>query len=204
MDMHTLLKRHPILSDQITQQELQVILRELEGILEKSVSGDIVELGCYVGTTSLFIQRILRTEVTKREFHVYDSFAGLPPKTVYDNSPAGEQFKAGELQTSKQTFIKNFKQAGLPMPIIHKGWFDQLQTRDLPGSIAFAFLDGDFYASIADSLKLVWPKLSAGAVTIVDDYQAEALPGARHAVDEWLQDHPATLRVEASLAIIYR
>lgn len=202
--MHALLRRYPIISDQMTLQELQVIIRELERILEKSVNGDIVELGCFIGTASLFIQRILRAEATNRKFHVYDSFEGLPPKQLVDQSPAGEQFKAGELLARKQDFIKNFKQAGLPLPRIHKSWFNKLMPSDLPDHVAWAFLDGDFYQSIIDSLQLVWPKLSSGAVVIVDDYQAEALPGARRAVDEWLRNHPATLRVEASLAIIHR
>ena len=36
---------------------------------------------------------------------------------------------------------------------MHKGWFDQLSDREVPEQIAFAFLDGDFYSSIIDSLR---------------------------------------------------
>ena len=74
----------------------------------------------------------------------------------------------------------------------------------MPEQIAFAFLDGDYYASIRDSLALVWPRLTPGAVIIVDDYANEKLPGAARAVDEWLATHPAQLRVQASLAILSR
>ena len=88
------------------------------------------------------------------------------------------------------------------MPIIHKGWFSDLTLADTPDVISFAFLDGDFYESIHDSLKVVWPKLAPGAIVVVDDYQAEALPGAKRAVDEWLKTHPARVRVVASLAVI--
>ena len=67
----------------------------------------------------------------------------------------------------------------------------------------FAFLDGDYYESIMTPLTRIWPKLNAEAVVVVDDYAHDALPGARRAIDEWLKTHPATLRVESSLAILY-
>ena len=53
--------------------------------------------------------------------------------------------------------------------------------------IAFAFLDGDFYESIKDSIKLVAPKMSDGGVMVVHDYTNPALPGVKRAVDEWMQ-----------------
>jgi O-methyltransferase len=197
-----LLTRYPIISDQVDIAELRVILRELQKTIDKNVLGDVVELGCYVGTTSLFLQRMLKN--TDKTLHVYDSFAGLPPKAAQDASPAGEQFKEGELLATKAQLIKYFKQAGLPMPVIHKVWFEQLTVADTPDTISFAFLDGDFYTSILSSLKVVWPKLAPGAIVLIDDYQTEALPGVRQAVNEWSKDHSFTLRNEASLAIITR
>lgn len=193
---------YPIVSDQITRQELAVIVRELHHVLAAGVPGDVVELGCYVGTTSLFLQRILRADGTGKMLHVYDSFAGLPDKSPQDASPAGEQFKGGELAASKAQLIKHFKQAGLPLPVIHKAWFEDLTVQDTPARICFAFLDGDFYSSIMASLKVVWPKLQPGAVLVIDDYQTEALPGVRQALKEWSRDHSFTLQVEASLAIV--
>lgn len=195
-----LLDRHSIVSDQITRAELRVILRELQKTLDTGVPGDVVELGCYVGTTSLFLQRLLAG--TGRTLHVYDSFAGLPPKTLPDTSPAGEQFKQGELTASKARLVTHFKRAGLPLPVIHKAWFEALLPTDMPERISFAFLDGDFYASILASLTVVWPHLVPGAVVVIDDYQTEALPGVRRAVTEWSRRHTFTLRTEASLAII--
>jgi O-methyltransferase len=193
---------HPIISDQIDRKELAVILRECQAVLAKGVNGDIVEFGCYVGTTSLFLQRLIAQTGQAKALHVYDSFAGLPEKTAPDASPVGEQFKGGELLAAKSQLIKNFKHAGLPLPVIHKGWFEELSPGDVPEHISFAFLDGDFYTSIKASLELVWPKLQPGAMVLVDDYQTEALPGVRQILKEWSRDHSFMLRTEASLAII--
>ena len=197
-----LLKKYPIISDQIEPGELKVILNELEACLENDIPGGVVEMGCYTGTTSLFIQRLLVT-TDKRKFHVYDSFEGLPEKSIKDQSPAGTQFETGSLIATKLQFINNFKKAGLPLPSIHKAWFKDLSPTLLPTPVAFAFLDSDFYDSILTSLRLVWPRLSPGATVVVDDYHNEALPGAKRAVDEWLQHHKyKQIRVEKSLAII--
>ena len=194
--------RFPIISDQVDEVELRQILAMFGDVLRRKVSGDVVELGCYVGTTSLFLQRMILDDDTGRVLHVYDSFEGLPAKTLPDASPAGQQFVKGELKTAKSIFVRHFKHAGLPLPVIHKSWFDELSDADMPGRIAFAFLDGDFYESIKDSLRLVWPRLADGAMVVIDDYQSEALPGTKRAVDEWLVTHPARLRVVSSLAIL--
>lgn len=193
---------HPIVSDQINRQELAVIVRECRNVIAKGVEGDIVELGCYVGTTSLFLQRLILQDAPAKTLHVYDSFAGLPHKLPQDQSPAGEQFKGGELAAARAQLVKHFRRAGLRLPIIHKGWFEDLTPNDMPERIGFAFLDGDFYGSILASLRVVWPRLAPGATVVIDDYQTEALPGVRQAVKEWSHNHSFKLRVEASLAII--
>lgn len=202
VDIEALISKYPVVSDQIEKNELRVILRELSRSLSGCTSGSVVEFGCFVGTASLFIRRVIDMTASEVAFHVYDSFEGLPEKTASDLSPAGLQFVPGSLTASRKEFTFNFKKAGLQLPRIHKGWFSQLTEADVPNRIAFAFLDGDYYRSIADSLHLITPKLLPGATIVVDDYANEALPGTTRAVDEWMTGRPASLRVEATLAII--
>jgi O-methyltransferase len=181
-----LLQRHPLISQQVNSAQLQVLLAELEQVIDRCPHGAVVEFGCYIGTTSLFIRRLLDAKSENREFHVYDSFEGLPAKTLEDNSAAGDQFQAGELSVSKKDFLREFQRAGLRPPKVHKAWFSDLTSSDVPAEIVFAFLDGDFYESIRDSLKLVLPRMQPGGVIIIDDYAREALPGAARAVHQLL------------------
>ncbi len=200
-----LLKKYPITSDQVTWDRLEVVLGEFERILNSGVPGDIVEFGCYIGTTSLFLRRLLDAygQSGSRELHVYDSFEGLPEKSKQDASPAGEQFRAGELSVGKKQLLLEFKKANLQPPIIHKGWFNELTADEIPKRVAFAFLDGDFYESIRESLKLVWPALDSKGVITIDDYGRAALPGAERAVLEFIHEGPsARLIVKHSIAII--
>ena len=202
--IHRLLAQHPIVSDQVSREDIELVLRELDRVLEQGVPGDIVELGCYIGTTSLFIRRLLDEygQSNNHAFHVYDSFAGLPPKDKQDTSAAGVDFKAGELAVSKKQFLHEFHKAHLQPPVVHKGWFEDLTEADIPAHVAFAFLDGDFYSSILTSLKLVWPRLSPGGVVLVDDYQRPELPGPERAVGDFFQAQPPALRVAHNIAII--
>jgi O-methyltransferase len=199
------LNGHPIISDQISRESLSVICKQLREILAADIPGAIVEFGCYVGTTSLFIRRELDAAggSERRPFHVYDSFEGLPPKTAPDTSAAGVDFEPGKLYVSKREFLQQFHAANLRPPTIHKDWFGELTDADVPPEIAFAFLDGDFYESIIDSLRLVWPRLSPGGRIIIDDYQREALPGVDRAIRDFTQRKAVQIRAEQNLAILF-
>ena len=104
---------------------------------------------------------------------------------------------------TKREVKARFLRAGLPVPIIKKAWFNELIKMDLPEKIAFAFLDGDLYGSIRDSLRLVEGKMSNGGVIMVHDYDNLALPGVVKAVDEWLRGKDVKMKRNKSLAIIY-
>ena len=117
---------------------------------------------------------------------LYDSFEGLPEKSASDKSVVGEEFARGALAVTKREVKERFLRAGLRVPVIKKAWFADLKEADMPREIAFAFLDGDFYESIMDSLKLVGPRMVTGGVILVHDYANPALPGVKKAVDEWL------------------
>jgi O-methyltransferase len=193
-----------IASDQVSREGLLLIWNSSIEVLNNKVPGAFVEFGCYIGTTSLYLRRLLdeAKQSTKREFHVYDSFEGLPEKVAQDTSPVGADFKEGALAVHKKEFIEQFRKADLALPRIHKAWFANLTDEDIPNQIAFAFLDGDFYGSILASLRLVWPRLSSGGIIVIDDYGQEALPGVKRAVSDFFQAKRLSLRHEHNSAII--
>jgi len=195
-----------IITDQMTAERMRVVCDNLEMVLGQNVPGDIVEFGCYAGTTSLFIRRLLDTyhQSDTRRFHVYDSFEGLPEKGRQDMAAGGEDFQAGKLSVSKNDFIRQFKAASLRLPVIHKGWFSELPAESVPGTIAFAFLDGDFYHSIIDSLRLVWPRLSEQGILLIDDYKNPKLPGVEQAVNDFFRSKDIRLAHHHDIAVIQK
>lgn len=202
-------------NDQVSEAETEKILGLARRCLD--VPGDFVELGCYKGDTSLLLAEIIRDynrehvvenpvekDVKKmgknggepKKLWVYDSFEGLPEKTQEDESVLGFDFKSGELFVTKREVKERFLRAGLTVPVIKKGWFSELSLDDLPEKIAFAFLDGDYYNSILDSLNLVANRMVKGGVIVVHDYNNSALPGVKKAVDEWLQNKSIDYSIE--------
>ena len=173
---------------QVSDNETAVILSELRNALSRDVSGDIVEFGCYRGDTSLLMERVLEREFPESQSRlwIYDSFEGLPARTREDASVAGDNFRAGELLVTKREVVERFKKAGLRVPRIRKGFFENLSNSDLPEEIAFAFLDGDLYQSIKTSLELVAPRMNKNGVILVHDYNNPQLPGVARAIDEWM------------------
>lgn len=198
--------KYPIISEQIEKDELLVILYELQKTLFANISGDVCEFGCFAGTTSLFLQRLIIKNNPKKKLYLYDSFDGLPDKSKEDQSAQGEDFIAGELIAAKSQLKLNFKKANLTFPKVKKAWFKDLKQKDIPKEICFAFLDGDFYSSIKDSLELIKKNLSSGATIIIDDYDNSALPGAKLATDEFLSRNKSfqLLKITKSLAILQK
>ncbi|MBQ3352491.1 class I SAM-dependent methyltransferase [Candidatus Saccharibacteria bacterium] len=186
---------------QVSDKETAILLELLNSTA--NVPGDVVELGCYKGNTSLEFERVLEKSQPEKHLWLYDSFEGLPAKTKEDNSVAGDNFKAGELLVTKREVVMRFKKAGLKVPRIRKNFFENLDPeQDFPELISFAFLDGDLYGSIKTSLELVWKKLDKNAVVVVHDYNNPELPGVSKALEEWSKNHHFTITQRETLAII--
>lgn len=190
MKIDELLSDLPIISTMVNEDHIRIILNELQSV--DNIMGDVVEFGCNVGTTSVFIQSYLNGS---KQFRVYDSFEGFPEKDIRDE---GEEyhfkFEKGGCKTDIQTFTETFENLSIPLPfMIHKGWFKDIPDFNLPEKISFAFFDSDFYSSIMDSWEKVYPRLSPGAVVCVHDYAWEVLPGVKLACDDFLKDKPETM-----------
>lgn len=162
------------------------------------VPGQVVELGCNAGLTSVFLRMIMDSRDPERELHVYDSFEGLPAPGPHDT-----YLEEGECLTSVDALLQTFADWGVRPPEIHAGWFSETLPDGLPERISFAYLDSDFYDSIQTSLRAVWPRLSAQGSILIDDYgDAEknprawcGLPGVKQACDDFFADHPADVQV---------
>ncbi|CAK0895588.1 unnamed protein product [Prorocentrum cordatum] len=168
----------------MARSELRAVLGHLAAVGD--VEGAVVELGCNAGSTSVLVRRLLdHPGMPAREFHVYDSWEGLPEKHQKDGE--SDWYASGSLASTQEQLQRKFRRANLKPPKQHKGWFSDAVY---PDRIAFAFFDGDFYQSILDSFQAVYPRLVPGARVVIDDYGASRLPGCKLACDEFLADKP--------------
>jgi O-methyltransferase len=183
----------PFISGRMTNVEQRMNMFHLvDQVLAYDVDGDFVELGCNSGQSSVLISKIMQHYKPDKKLYVYDSFEGLPRLNEVD----GRAYHQGQLKTTEDILRHNFKQHNLPLPEIHRGWFNKTLPNGLPEKIAFAYLDGDLYESILVSLEYVYPRLTKGAICLVDDYGDPSinpvgwnkLPGVKKACDEYLAD----------------
>lgn len=177
-----LLQKVPLNTDMINEKHVGTVLKCLDFVLQKKVPGSIVELGCNKGNMGIYIQQLALEH--KRKYHAYDSFEGLPPHSIQDES-TDRTAKGGDLGTSIEEFMEYFDKNNVPLPTIHKGWFNE---QEYPDKIAFAFLDGDFYNSIMDSWQAIYPRLTPGAMVCVHDYGFPPLIGVKQACDAFLKN----------------
>jgi O-methyltransferase len=163
----------------------------LSSLLFYARPGAIVELGCNVGLTSTWIQRIALDAAPDRELHLYDSFQGMPKPGEHD-----PYLNEGELAVNVREVEANFASWGLPLPTIHAGWFEDTLATSLPDTICFAYLDSDFYEPIRTSLRYVYPRLTPGGAILIDDYSDHdvnprawnGFTGVKLACDEFFAD----------------
>jgi O-methyltransferase len=166
--------------DQITNLVLY-----LNDSIEKNIEGDITEFGCYVGESSKYLMKTLLENNSDKKLYVYDSFEGLPPLSKWEE---GTGWREGTLKSTEQVLTSNFVENKLPPPIIHKDWFKNVPEDKLPEKISFAFLDGDFYDSIYDSLNKIFDRVSDGGYICFHDYQRADLPGVRAAIEDTFRE----------------
>jgi O-methyltransferase len=183
----------PFISGRMTNVEQRINMFHLiDQVLAYGVEGDFVELGCNSGQSSVLISTVMQHYESGKKLYVYDSFEGLPPLNAVD----GSAYHQGQLKTTEDALRYNFKQHNLPLPEIRRGWFSETLPNDLPEKISFAYLDGDLYDSILISLQYVYPRLTQGAICLIDDYGDASinpvgwnkLPGVKKACDEYLAD----------------
>lgn len=182
MTAQEILSKYPHTTQNILEHHLKFMMEQLEKT--KDIEGEVIEVGCHAGLTSVYFRRVLNEIKSTKQFHAYDSFQGLPKKKQEDLSVGiGETFKEGYFDLKGTWQIEErFRNAKLELPILHQGWF---ADQEYPDKISFAFLDGDFYSSIKDSLQAVWHKMSKGGIVCIHDYGWEALPGVERACREF-------------------
>lgn len=187
LDIVKFVKKYNISSRLIDENKLIYLLKTLQNILEENIPGDIVELGCNIGTTTIFIKRLLNYYKSDKNLYVYDSWKGLPEKNEFDFSNNTEKrFEKGCYSISKNLFIDNLIRNNISIPTIYSGNFKDISDTNFPNKICFAVFDGHFYTSILESFKKTYYKIQIGGKIVIIRYGDPSLPGIKKACTDFL------------------
>ena len=128
-----------------------------------SVSGDVIEFGCFKGGSSVNLSIVCN--IVGRKLLVCDSFEGLPePKeedkvhyNLYTNHY--DHYEEGRFATSLDEVKSNITQFGcIDAAEFVVGYFEN-SLKNLNRKYIFAFFDADFVDSLKPCLHEVWPNL---------------------------------------------
>ncbi len=147
--------------------------------------GDFVECGVNTGSTSLAICKYLDIDATGRTFWLFDTYRGTPLEQASSAELArarafNESFYEECFALAKKNFSQ-FKCAKLVRGMVPA----TLEQFPADRKVAYLHIDMNLAAPELAAIQFFWPKLSPGAVVLLDDYGFMGHESQRDAMDEF-------------------
>jgi O-methyltransferase len=166
-------------------------------LMDNKMIGDYLEFGVGMGRSAVAaIRAYSRTNVIVN-FHLFDSFCGLPKFAGPDMS--SNQFQEGDYSYNEESvkeFLVKHSVWDKGRVLFHRGWFNEtvdkwcIAASKDKREISVIHLDMDLYESCATVLKSIRPLLKTGIVFMFDDwncFKASNAAGERKATLDWLR-----------------
>lgn len=176
---YTMLSNERIINNILSVQE----------IVENNIEGDIIECGVWKGGSIMAMILALKEFNSKRQIHLFDTFAGMTPPTEHDKDFRGAKAE-DVLQNPYMKCIShldevknNLNKIGCDLTNIKFVVGDILHNKFIPEKIALLRLDTDWYESTKAELEMFYPNVVNGGIVIIDDYGY--WQGSKKAVDEF-------------------
>lgn len=207
---HTPLRRFlfPRYQYAFSPRQLAALIRLVDEA--RRVPGDLVEVGCFVGATTVFLNQHLRAEDDVRRYLCIDTFAGFTGDDVaFEEQTRGKHLDQVQREclfgmNDQRWFDYTMRLNGFANVTTLKGDIKTVTLIEQTKGIAFALLDVDLYQPTRAALAQVWPLLAPGGVIVIDDCHADhAFDGAHQAWREFITANglPAEI-VEHKLAVL--
>jgi hypothetical protein len=182
-------------------ERVHALIEAVRYVISSDIKGDFVECGVYKGGSMMAMALTLLSKGIKdRELYFFDTFEGMPAPgerdvdDVFGNS-VNEEFSKWRISDVSSTWVnapmEKVKAAmastGYPMERMHfiKGMVEDTLPSQAPNTVALLRLDTDWYQSTFHEMAHLYPRLSVGGVTIIDDYGH--FKGAKDAVDDYFR-----------------
>ncbi len=198
--------RDSLMSSDATRAEYWDALAEecaqsaLIALLEDALKlpGDIIECGVFRGASLRRIAKTVKDRAPERTVYGLDSFEGFPEGGITDADTKlfrsetrlmGKFRDADDVPARLTQFAETFD---IKLEL-RKGYFEKTLPDLTDQTFCFLHIDSDTYASHVEVLAALFDRVTPGGVIVLDDYDAEAWPGAKRAVDEFLENRAETV-----------
>lgn len=162
-----------------------MLLLLCKSIATRQVEGAIAELGVFQGKTA----QLFHHYFPNRELYLFDTFSGFDKRDVQSekNTTGLETTEAHFSNTSAALVRSTIQPVNNNIHFI-EGCFPQTWSAAMDQmTFALVHLDADLYAPTKAGLEQFYPRLNAGGLVVIHDYNAWF--GARTAVDEYCQEN---------------
>lgn len=184
-----------------SDERIFALCEAVRHVARHGIPGDIVECGVWRGGSMMAAARtLMEAGETSRRLYLFDTFAGMPPPSGHDR--CHDQRRAEELLADADPSVEDsiwcvaslddvqqaMSSVGYPHENVRyvQGRVEETVPAQAPERIALLRLDTDWYESTKHELEHLMPRMSPGAVVIIDDYGW--WQGARKAVDEYWRE----------------
>lgn len=162
-----------------------------------------VEIGTFRGGSAALVSQALRTHAgAPIDMYVVDTFEGHLDATFTSHDPEQQRGKFTEVTFDDvRAFLSAYSGTHVYKgdgATVVRGWPDR--------QYALVHLDVDLYQPTRECLEYFAPRVAAGGVIVMDDYEAPTCPGVAVAAHEYLAGHPdfQTWRLQAEQLVLVR
>lgn len=187
-------------------------LATLIDVLDEAVQqpGDVIEIGCFVGTTTIYLNKHLAAIQHKRRYLALDTFHGFTKADVtFEQQQRGKTVEQVErdclfAMNNKKWFDYTMTLNGLQQVESIAGDINKISLSSYTQHLCFVLIDVDLYLPTKHALSQVWELLAPGGIIVIDDCAADhVFDGSRQAWLEFIEQHQlAQELVNDKLAII--
>ncbi len=184
-----------------SKERILALIEATRYVIKNDIQGDFVECGVWKGGSIITMIKILQENDSKRDIHLFDTFAGMPKPTSNDKNIADE--KAGEYFEKTKIDDSSSKWCYAPIDDVKKNVYSTKYDKEkihfvvgkvegtipdkAPEKISLLRLDTDWYESTKHELTYLFPRLSKGGIIIIDDYWS--WKGSKLATDEYFSQN---------------
>jgi len=136
----------------------------------KNVYGKFLELGCYAGFTTVFLNKYMDCQNIQKDYICIDTFSGFTKSDVAFEKQKREKKEIPKFfaVNSEKRFKQTMKLNGIKRVKSFKADVNKFDFSKL-GNISFCLIDVDLYQPVINSLNGVYNLISNGGIIVVDD-----------------------------------
>lgn len=157
------------------------------------LEGDFVECGVERGSTASAVMEYVDFRALQRRYYLLDTFNGVDPSLLSQDEIARgiQRYSDKHYYDCYDEVCKTF--ATYPNVNIIRGTVPGTLLQATPEKVAYLSIDMNCAAPEIAAAEHFWPRMSSGAMVVLDDYGWTRHLNQKHAFDEFALRHGITI-----------